>query len=569
MDCKKDVEIISSFFNRTSINIDEYYDKSIKKNQILPNDDNLYLFLSFDICNSTQLKTVYDNWKDSILDLYDREKIESLVKWKHIGDEVVYVGEYTGFKQLLEIIDAAYSYMETKETEFSKIVTAGEKEKRASITFKLKATIWLAKISEAAEEPTDSVRLNDIDEFIGTYIDEGFRMATKSSDNKLLIDPKIVYIILFFYCFRGYHLFSDENNTKKFIDVFIDNHVGNNVQTKNEIAKAVYSLIEKDFVASPRETTSLITKYLKNIHFLSFTPLKGIWNGKPYPIFWFFKDASSFKYYETETMNQYPVSIYDAMKETSENVMCYSSRDLIKVFETVGVSDNIKDIIDTILKRKTPKKISYVKKPISNFYYTVACIKDEKVLVLRRKPSRRHLGNVWEFYVSKHTNIDTRDDITNSILNSFGISVKIIDDNTEEKNIFPLHFCTVYRGPKKHNSILCCAEIKDDESIEDILKKINSKLKSHVESKYIEAKFIGLQELKEDFNTFSSLSQQIISYDAEKADTDDSFPFIAEKNFSTMYFKDSIKAVITFYQKYKQLCNNDSLNWWKLFDSKQ
>ncbi len=549
--------------DRDDTELMKFFDVNYIKESKTKLEKSLCLFVSFDICNSTQLKNKLYNWNDIISILYEKEKLLYLKKWKHVGDEVIYVGEYCGFKQLINLIDTAYHTMEAIEKQFKKIIEGSTD--LGSEQVRLKGTIWLAQLSDINNNKAQTIHIESIDEYIGPDMDEGFRMATKTSESKLLIDPKIVYIILFFSCFRSEH-FGCDSKRKNFIQGFVSNHLSEHTEIqKDDIASKVVKLYDGDLLASPKNSTEILDSLLSKIHFLNFTPLKGIWNGKPYPIFWYFNDISSCKYYEVERTDQYPISLLSIIEQSNDKQMYYSSKDLLRVFETVGCKDAIINIIDIILSPNKPQKISYVKNPVSNFYYTVACIKDNKVLVLRRKTNRRHLGNVWEFFVTKHTNIDTKKDIEANVKQSFGIDIKLLTDETQEKNIIPLHFCTVYRTQKKHNSILCCAEILDNDTIDTLSQKINEHLEGDSEGKYLESKFIGLDDICSlDFN-FESLSSTIISYDAEKADTKESHPFIKEKNYSTMYFQDSIRAVISFFNKYKKI-DESEFEWWKLFN---
>lgn len=553
----------SDILDREDENILNFFD--FQKTKVIKQEliDQLSIFVSFDICNSTRLKSEISNWSDVIQIFYGKNDLSYLRKWKYVGDEVIYVGDYSGFKQLIELIEAIYLKMDAIEKDLQKTIKSVSNTTSLP-SIKLKGTIWLAQLSNKVDMPK-TTHIDELDEYVGMDMDEGFRMSTKTSEGKLLIDPKIVYIILFFYCFRSVFLGIDVAVKKDFVDVFVSNHIDFTNENKNDIAKKVFNLYDGDLSIAPIEHTHTLNRVLSKIHFLSFTPLKGIWNGNPYPIFWYFDDAASCKYYEIERTDLFPVSLSNIIKQSDNTRMYYSSRDLLKVFETVGLAGSIKNIINTILFPKTLQKISYVKKPVSKFYYTIACVKDNKVLLLRRKADRRHLGNVWEFFVSKHTNITTKTEIESAANRAFGINIDLLTDNTEDKNIIPLHFCTVYRTQKKHNSILCCAEIQDDLPIETLMQKINKHLLDDVDSKYSEAVFIGIDEIMSSEFKFNPLPSNVISYDAEKADTDESYPFKEEHNYSTMYLKDSIKAVICFYKKYKKLHTEGCYDWWKIF----
>ena len=566
--------LAENILNRETPVFNQYFDDTKKQKKNEHSEDTICLFLSFDICNSTEIKGNYLNWETIIKEFYHKEDVSYLRKWKNIGDEIVYVGEYSGLQQLIDIIESAYRTISSIESTLNSVAELDTKSGISKSNINVKATLWLAHLSESSQIGRKTIYMEDIDEFIGTHIDEGFRMATKTSGGKLLIDPKIVYIVLYFILFRLYHIGCPSRNSTNFTNRFIENHLNDLdekilLDTKKEISKIAYDFFDKKSIYSPAEVSEKLNFLLKNMYFMNFIPLKGIWNGKPYPIFWYFDNPDTIKYYELESSGNYPVSIFKIIEQNNNpDGLQYSSRDLLKVFETVGVDNDVRLIIDRILSQKAIKNTSYIKNPISNFYYTVACVKDNKVLALRRKPERRHLGNVWEFFVSKHTNLGTIDDIKNNIKNSLGVDINLITDETEEENIFPLHFCTVYRSQKKHNSILCCAEFVEETPIEELQNKINEYINSKdSKSKYSEARFVGLDEINSENDSFISLNSDVISYDAEIADSEKSASFRAKENYSTMYFKESIQIAISFYHKYqKTLVANQKFNWWQLFE---
>ena len=545
---------MDEIFDRNVIDYDKYFDLSQTKPA--PNiyffEKSVHIFVSLDICNSTKMKSTYSNWKTIIEKFYERKSISYLNKWKYIGDEVVFEGEYKGFNELLDLINITYCTIKAMEDELKKAII--KVESNATEFPHIKGTMWMTKMAISEKDNDGTLLIKTLDEFIGINVDEGFRMATQSMPSWLLIDPKIIFILLYFYSIRTVRDIN-ENASDDFSSAFVNQFSADPV----EMGRKIFEHFDKKETKAPFELTKKIVDILSKIHFKSYVSLKGIWNNQPYPIF-MYSNSSDMPYYYFENTN----SLYSLINSYNKNNNVYYLSELYSIFKQVNANKNLDGIIEAILDENAEYKTNYIRETVSNFYYTVACVYKNKVLVAKRKPERRHLGNVWEFFVCKHSNINANDDIKSNFQKSFDQKIELFTDTSHEQNIIPLHLCTIYRTQKKHNSILCCGEMRSDLSEQELVENINSYLSSNKNiTKYEKVALLS----DDDASQFQPLTADVIEYDAEIANTSKSHPFIDSQKYSSMYLKESVHMALSFYAKYKSMTDDREFSWENLFDS--
>lgn len=426
-------------------------------------ENSLYIFFSLDICDSTKMKDQIPNWKDIILKLYNtQEEFKDIMRvWKYVGDEIVFCTAFSGIESLVKLINTAYKKLESVESELTKIA---DKE---GYTVSIKGTMWLAYISS---DSSHTNQISDIDEFLGKQIDEGFRMTGFSSNNKLLLDPKIVFILLLLFSLDASKVSILEENSvnRKFANAFLNNIESIIVDYKNKEESLKRNI-------SSYELRDEISKLVKNIYFIKYERLKGIWKDYPYPIYWYSTSQSKNEYPDINSNELLPV-ITDKI-----NSKKFYSLDLISVFDKAGAKSDLDEILN-IVSENTPSR-PYLKNDTVQLYYSIACVKDGKVFIAKRCYDRKHLKGVWEFGFQKHTLTYTCDDIRKFFLTEFGLTVKPITDGTIENNLIPLHFCTTYRNTNKHNRILSAQILPKDLFVRKYIKDIGNP--TVMESAYI------------------------------------------------------------------------------------
>lgn len=508
-------------------------------------EDALYIFFSLDICNSTKMKSDVKDWKNVILKLYNSQfEFRTMRIWKFVGDEVIFCTPYPGIDNLVSLIHLAYSKIQAVEDELNQVT------RKENYNIKIKGTMWLTYVSSNADNT--NIHVPVINEFLGKQIDEGFRMAQFSSSGKLLLDPKIVFILLLLYRIDSTMMSSESSNydfAKKFlepIDSFIDE------TEKKKIKDNIESInLRKD-----------IKNLIENIYFMKYEKMKGIWGNNPYPIYWYSQLQSKEEYPSINSNEPIPL-----LMSTESERNKYYSRDLFSIFESVNIKSDIKKILQVIIDNKPSNP--YIKSGTAQLYYSIACVKDGKVLIAKRCFSRKHLSGIWEFGFKKHTDVGTYDDICNFFFKEFGIKVTPITDGTVDNNLIPLHFCTTYRNNIKHNSILCCAEIQEDKTIDElkehIYKHFESISKNENNTRYIEVDFVNEEDVKDKFEDLTlknieddsysaSIGKSLLYNNTNQQDKN-------QKQKAIVYFKDSVKYVLDFYRRWATLTDK---KWYNL-----
>lgn len=512
-------------------------------------ESSLYLFFSLDICNSTKMKDEIEQWKKVILKLYNSQlDFRNMRIWKFVGDEVVFCTPYPGIKGLVELIKFAYNKIQAVENELTK--TANKDDYKVEI----KGTMWTAYISKNPDNT--NIHISSIDEFLGKQIDEGFRMTHFSSNGKLLLDPKIVFILLLMHSINA-TIISSEHVDEKFAKCFLGTI--NDLITEDEKIKI------KDNLQSLNLRLD-ITEIIKNVFFIKYERLKGIWKNYPYPIYWYSKLRSNKEYPDINSNEPLPILMRQNNQETPDYLQYYS-RDLFSVFCKADIVADIKKILRVVIENEPSNP--YIKSGTAQLYYSIACVKDNKVLIAKRCFSRQHLSGVWEFGFQKHTDVGTYQDICNFFSKEFGIKVNPITDGTVDKNIIPLHFCTTYRNNIKHNSILCCAEIQEDMSVEELKETINqylqTVLKDSGNERYLEVDFVDERDIKNRFEDLTLKSVEDDSYSAYIGEpivyNDDNHKKDGQKQKAIVYFTDSVKYVLDFYRRW---CTLNNKTWYSL-----
>lgn len=480
-------------------------------NLMLEKEENLFIFLSIDMCNSTKMKKSITNWFDVTQTFYN-ERFNVMHFWKYNGDEVLYAEPFSNIDNLVSIIDGAYEHIKNMQATLASVSKIKD--------FKLKGAIWIARTyGDVSSTQNMHFCINrTTDEFLGINIDEGFRLSKKVSGSKIVIDPKIIYLLL---------LVDDIARYKRKYSIINDTH---------------------DFYQYAREinekTNKKLIDLLDTVHFIDYTKLKGVWNERGYPVFWLYKNGDDDFEYDEQLDGHYstPEKLLDSVMETT----------IERIFKSVETENEFKKILSLIASGKQVK--IYTPDDVSRLYYTIACVNPNtnSVLVFLRSKERRHLKNVWEFGSFKHSSVLISDALEKKYKDVFGIDIEIITDGEKEKNILPMHFCTIHRNGQAHNSILCFAKIKTDDNIKSD-KDIITLIKKHIKKEdYSDFKFVN----SADLDNYKSVTLEEISDDSMNALSERAEPF--PDNTAVMYFRKSVMAAENFFKN-----NRSGDDWFK------
>ncbi len=546
--------------NQKIENDSEY--KGIKKSVKSEHDEErFFIFASIDMCNSTELKSIYDFWYNVVgVFLESTDLMKLLRPWKFSGDEIIFCAEITSVIEIVNILNDVYEGVGVlTDTIRQTIQDANILDKSLSddrikdILYKIdfKTTVWFASVKETSD--LRQLHKNNLNymlpiagrkDFIGLSIDEGFRLCGAAIRNKIVIDPKIAFLI----CIA--------DNYVKHLDS------GNDIDKAEELCKLFSENLKNEYTKlSPNQKFDL-SECCEKLYMVGFCQSKGIWRNRLYPVVWYLKDIEkSLKntYYDEIFNSRYVVHI---LKDIGDDK--YSILRISEIFDQARVLEPAKKIAKDIhLLPKVvaqPTSVTRMLEGNTNLYYMVVCVNTQtnKVLIFKRSKKRRHLKNVWDFGSVKHTNAlwefsSENSPLINGITYSyeylFDLKVKLVIDY-ERRSIRPFSFCSLPRYGKFHNAILCYAEIDESLSETDILKNVNERLKELKKKqpelyKYTEAKFVNVELLEEE--GFVDLTINEVMDDSIKAYSDTAPEHQGNKCINNM--RTSVREALDFFKK--------------------
>lgn len=380
--------------------------------------DGVYLFLSFDIVNSTAYKSLNPYWTDtfSLFREYVSRDMEECFRikhndtdtekdfcdlkyylWKNLGDEVIFIFPNPKISELCKLLDTSWKVLD-------KICKSLDTPtKKSSVKVSVKATLWLAEIDKKEKyrkednymqepaffEKNINIALKDCEhrtiDFLGPDIDAGFRLSQFSSHNKISVDARLAWILLKLCSENQYHNYL-ENNAK----------------------------------------------------IVSFKVLKGVWNEKPYPIIWYlpkWENEKLFYYFEEENKNSIAYEI------TSKK---FSFKD-ISVLETI-LSDakqlDYSEYLLNLMKEKAGRSIKALERmfdtdKLVELHLICLCLNENnEILVLKRTIDRDYLPNKWDFgcaFLSKGNNLE--DSLINGYMSKIGTEIELMNNKLPIKII--------------------------------------------------------------------------------------------------------------------------------------
>lgn len=338
--------------------------------------DGIYVFLSFDLANSTAYKNLNPFWTDTfrlfreysskVMKEYFRKKIDSdetenqycdlkWYVWKNLGDEIIYMFPNPDFTELQKLPDTCCSVLDKIDKSLA------TPTKNSSVKVSVKATLWLAEIEEKDlsfdknSEPPYSERNINISvqdnnhymiDFLGPDIDTGFRLSHYSNHNKITIDARLAWI-----------LFAK----------------GNTDPNSNCI--------------------------LKNAKIVAYKILKGVWNEKPYPIIWYINDWNPeklFYYYEEVQDESLPCEITNSDYKYTDITKLETILDDAKQLDYANYLYT--KLISLSNKRIYSLEEIYDVHKNAELHLICLCLNEKnELLILQRASSKRFLPNIWEF----------------------------------------------------------------------------------------------------------------------------------------------------------------------------
>lgn len=510
------------------------------------NDRQNYLFVSFDLCNSTELKSSSLYWFDIIETFLKANNLLTTMKcWKFNGDEILYYTEVNTIFEIIEVLQDVHKCITDIQGSLLKTVMAAAKERFLSnikiekSLIGIRSAIWIAQTNNIDFKNDDILNyrfeLNQNIDFSGINIDEGFRLRVLASKQKLIVDPKIVAIL---------HIANEYFSSK----------TQNTSIPKNEIGQ--FLVKAKNF--NDHEKIKCLEESVEKFRILGYQTFKGIWNGHEYPVILYSEDWKKIEdkfQYDEKFGDKYIIDILSLPKKDipPKYQLKYLLTVLFQVNEVPTVA-SIMDKLDLDVIRGASSTSTKTLNSASNLYYMVVCVNksSKSALIFKRSDIRKHLKGVWDFGNVKHVSsnaMSMNKKIESQFKTMFDLDIKVFtDDNRECSPIHPYALCTVHRYGKMHNGILCVAEIKGDKKDDEILVQVKeaiekNKLEYPQTYRYTDVMFVNEASFETD--DFKELSIEEIKDDSKNAELCKSQKFPDKPHTCINNCRDSIIKAIS------------------------
>jgi hypothetical protein len=262
----------------------------------------VFLFFSVDMVNATHFKTANQTgWVSVFNDFYDmvgaqvKKAYINAEVWKYAGDEILFYIKAGSLEDILIAPPLLYAAVTNAQKMFHK------KYEFAAHSLFFKSALWVAAVSGGellnSKHSTQNIytELSVGLDFVGVDIDEGFRMSKNALKGKLVLDPKIAYLI---------NKHSSDENVKNFTKI------------------------------------------------VGFDFLKGVWGGRAFPVIWYCDkwDSPDLFMYDEQYNNAFAK---DYCKSGGEAIKSIDY--IVKIFNDLGFLDQRTAQIEEIINyRRIP-----------------------------------------------------------------------------------------------------------------------------------------------------------------------------------------------------------------------
>ncbi len=471
----------------------------------------VYIFASFDLVNSTKIKYRDTNWLRLINELIDRSSSEwfGLKFWKFNGDELLYYAEVTAINQFAKILHQIYTKSNALKDKLLRTLSSDETLGFAGDLVGIKTAVWIAYVSDENDALNSRLNIDYID-FAGINMDEGFRMSKCAIQNKIVVDPKIAFLI----CLVADEIYSrklSELDPQNRIKQFVNSDSLRNIDSV--FAKFWYNNAPFDY-----EYEDLFKVVANNFRIVGYEKCKGVWEERPYPIIWYSDNWDSsiedIKYDEMYNDRVVTKDLINNYYRDYEHSYLDTLKILRKIYDNVSVFRHVikKILLECGFKLCVNDTMDKQYYALTYLYYTIVVInkKTNGVLAFLRSKQRGHLSNVWDFEQQKNAQtLDSRPtilQIQDRFKNNYGIDICVVQDYNRN-SIIPMDIHPIYRKKRIHNGVLCFAYIDENQNLteEEILDRIKSKLPSVISGYgypfYSDVTFIHREDLTKDAET--------------------------------------------------------------------
>lgn len=575
--------------------------KHVEKERVIP-----YIFVSFDLTDSTKLKHETESWEKVISELFNSMPLvrSFLNFWKFNGDELLFYKEIKSLYQIVAIIEGVYSAMHEMSNNLSMQKTQDDTGK-SWYKVDLKSTIWIAGI-----DFKNNFRINPPYgyDFIGSEIDEGFRLTKLATKGKCVIDPKIALMLAgfnaalndsistaelhkYFEIFAGDIKESESQKGKIKDESELESKPNNkkSITKRNEIQtyyNLPHALFARNFIVfynrifenirageeKDTKTFNSIKNCVDRMKLVGYACCKGVWDEKEYPIIWYSKNWTRLdkevaynerigndeinkdrinKYYKDVDEDGYGIVTYLLLENIYRNIPSFSNS-LNRIFQL------------SQLKLSTEPTMFRYSAQYTGIYYIVVCyLKDtDSVLMLLRSQDRGHLANVWDFCSQKHlSGMDEEDKdqvFKNCIKKRYGINI-ILEEGYTKSTIKPFSLKPIYRNGNFNQGIVCYAEIDtsaylnkqniEKQLIDDIKNALQEDLSTDKYPYFTDVKFVKRDSFDDFVLKLDNHFALQLDYNAELNDSRNKYKNLKED--CPVYVSDTKEILSNVFDYYK------------------
>lgn len=319
-----------------------------------------FLFISFDLVNSTSFKSLHPNKWPMVFNRF-YELVENHVMkrftnsrvWRYAGDEILfyrqiynYADLYNSPKDALAVIKTVTEALNSRYPETKNILY-------------LKSTLWIAEATYVkpqelndTENIVNNLIINfDINDkrnidFLGADIDLGFRISQYAQREKVVVSAELAFLL---YRARGVIEY-----------------------------KCGYDVTE-------------------DLRIVSYERLKGIWGERHYPIIWYhenWNDLDKMFFYDDHYGSEI-VSRLANNKFTEEMKI----KRLQKIFDDVDNNGKVEGLIELFKETDEVKVMQSVSQyNLAEVHCVAICFNDKGEILLGKRPEgKRRFPGIWEF----------------------------------------------------------------------------------------------------------------------------------------------------------------------------
>lgn len=393
--------------------------KELERNE----QNDVYIFCSYDIVESTYLKTIRNDWIDLIKQFYDNSKTYlekyGFEFWKYIGDEVLLYKKLVNedLKDIHLFPERLFKVMNIiQESLF-------ENFPETRMFLALKGTMWIAHVTEfdlqlsktnnlisniaIKQKTTSSYNPFEFEllDFLGKDVDLGFRISKYSIKNQLVVSAEFVKL---------------------------------------------HDLISK------RRDSHIQKEYLSNYRFLKQIQLKGIWHKRDYPIILYRTDWE-----ENNNIFEYDEKKY-SIEMLSDNVSLY----LDTVFTSIGKMEEITSYIDIIEAAElTLDRRPKIESPV-DLHLAAILFNDNDEVLLMTRGDKKSSPKKLDFGCTNLRDGEKIEDILRKYYQNLGESIELdfFKDEVTDKPI-PIALYEYEKNGKVINGLLFTGRVTQYEEL--------------------------------------------------------------------------------------------------------